>query len=421
MSLHDALTDEQKLALQEVEYWIKTKPSQVFVLRGYAGTGKTFLTQALAERFKGRIVFTAPTNKAVRVLRTTITTKEYRPECRTIYSLLGLRLEPSGEVRELAKPEEEIDLGAYRLVVLDEGSMVNGMLKMYLEQAANSFGFLVLILGDPAQLPPVKELRSPVWDYPHGAQLTTVMRHDNQILTLATAVRKVVDHPAPTILLRSDNSGDQGVWKLSPRELEATIIASADRFRKATDSKVIAWRNITVDAFNKLIRKELFGPLAAVPWNIEDRVIFTAPAKTLDDEPMASTDDEGEVTMVSEGWHPFHGEFKIFNVTIMLDDNRLVVARVLHPESEMAFARKVEQMAQTAREDKRKWKAFWEFKEVFHGLRHAYAITAHRAQGSTYERVFVDYKDILLNQNRQEAYRCLYVAFSRAKRELYMG
>jgi ATP-dependent exoDNAse (exonuclease V) alpha subunit len=67
------------------------------------------------------------------------------------------------------------------------------------------------------------------------------------------------------------------------------------------------------------------------------------------------------------------------------------------------------------------WKKFWAFKESFHSARHAYAITAHRAQGSTYQIAFVDYRDILLNRNRQEAARCLYVATSRPKKELYLA
>ena len=64
---------------------------------------------------------------------------------------------------------------------------------------------------------------------------------------------------------------------------------------------------------------------------------------------------------------------------------------------------------------------FWEFKEAFHKLRHAYAITAHRSQGSTYDTAFVDWRDILLNRNRGEAFRCLYVACTRPKRRLFLN
>ena len=96
-------------------------------------------------------------------------------------------------------------------------------------------------------------------------------------------------------------------------------------------------------------------------------------------------------------------------------------ARVLHEEHEGAFANKTERLAQEAKADKRKWRHFWDLKDAFHSLRHAYAITAHRAQGSTYEHAYVDWRDILLNRNRQEAYRCLYVACTRPKKVLVLG
>jgi exodeoxyribonuclease-5 len=423
-SRFDLLTDEQKLALQEIELWINTKPAKKFVLKGFAGTGKTFVTQALADRIKGRVVFTAPTNKATRVLRQTLTTKDYKPECRTIHSLLGLTLQADGEVKVLASPDEEIDLSRYALVVVDEAGMINGQVMTHIDSAlAAHSNLLFLFLGDAAQLPPVKELKSPVWSLKHSAALSTVMRHDNQILELATRMRKVVDHPAPSIKLETNNSDDEGVWvHPSPQQFCRQIIERSEMLRKPDRAKVIAWRNVTVDEYNKQIRRRIFGPEeAAKPWLYEDRVLFTAPARTLDDEPMASTDDEGTVTNVQESWHPLAADFKIYNVAIMLDDNRPVTARVLHEDSVGAYQSRVELMAQEARANSRKWKAFWEFKDLFHGLRHGYAITAHRAQGSTYDVAFVDWRDILLNRNRQEAFRCLYVACTRAKKELHLG
>lgn len=95
--------------------------------------------------------------------------------------------------------------------------------------------------------------------------------------------------------------------------------------------------------------------------------------------------------------------------------------RVLHPEFEGPYKRRCEQYAEAAKLDKRKWRFFWDFKESFHSLRHAYAITAHRAQGSTYDTALVDMRDILLNQTRREAFQCLYVACTRPKKRLFVG
>lgn len=420
----EMLNDEQKTALEKIKAWLADKSAPpYFLLEGFAGTGKTFAMQALADEIKGRIVFTAPTNKATKVLRDRLKTKDYTPECRTIYSLLGLKLEPNGEVKELSFPEDPIDLTQYALVGVDEASMVNNPVLGHIQTAANTTGVKFLFMGDSAQLPPVGETKSGVWDIEDKAKLETVMRHDNQILALATKIRKVVDHPAPTFKPLNDNDNKGGVF-LCPSAMmfEARVreMAANGGFLKPNGEKVIAWRNVRVDAFNKIIRHQLYGP--EVPtWVEGDRGIFTAPAKDLDDNVVATTDDEGTITRVVEDWHPIYREFKIWRITITLDDNKVIAARVLHEEHLQAYNNRVERLAAEAKADKRKWRHFWDFKDSFHGLRHAYAITAHRSQGSTYDTVFVDWRDVLLNQNRQEAFRCLYVACTRPKRRLYLG
>lgn len=419
--MQPTLNAEQSAALSAIDNFLNGEDS-FFVLSGSAGTGKTFCVRELVNRTKGRFIFTAPTNKATKVLRESVTRDDYKPECRTIYSLLKLRLEANGEVKELKAPEDPIDISAYKAVIVDEASMVNANLFEHIRHAATVFKIKFIFLGDAAQLPPVKELRSPVWELAFGARLTTVMRHDNAILALATALRDQVDKFAPKIRLVASNDGEQGIWKYPGLEFERQIILDVDAgaFVKPNGSKVIAWRNVEVDKFNALIRNRIF-PNASAAWLVGDRVLFTSPAKDLDDEPMASTDDEGEVTRVDTEWHAIHGDMKIYRIAITLDDNRTVVARVLHPESQAAYTRKVEELSAIARSNSRKWKDFWDFKDAFHSIRYAYAITSHRAQGSTYDTAFVYWQDILGNPNRQEAFRCLYVACTRPKRCLVLS
>jgi len=248
------------------------------------------------------------------------------------------------------------------------------------------------------------------------------MRYDNQILKLATAIRLVVDHPAPSIKLATDNSGDEGVWYESAREIENRIIDAAGQglFSKPDCAKAIAWRNVTVDHLNTLIRNKIFD-FPVVPWLVGDRVILLEPANDLDGERVGSTDDEGTVTSATIGEHPMYPEFMIWNISVTLDDNRTISLRVLHESNARAHATRVERLAIEARANRKLWPQFWNFKDAFHKVRHSYAITAHRSQGSTYELVFVNWRDILLNQNRQEAFRCLYVACTRPKKKLFLG
>lgn len=141
----------------------------------------------------------------------------------------------------------------------------------------------------------------------------------------------------------------------------------------------------------------------------------------LDGKKIADTDDEGLVERVDVEYHPEFGNYKTFRITVTTDDNRLIVLRPLHPESVAEHTRELENLAQQAKSNKRLWGKFWDLKEAFHTVRHGYATTAHRSQGSTYETSFVDWRDILVNRNLTEARRCLYVAFTRAKYRVFLN
>lgn len=421
------LNPEQATAVNSILNFLRDYDPEhpFFLLEGYAGTGKTFCMQEVIRQFKSRLIFSAPTNKATKVLRETLTNDHYKPECRTIYSILGLRLEANGEVKELAVPEDPLDLSQFSGIVVDEGSMINAQVMHYISLTAREQGIPFIFMGDPAQLPPVKELRSPIWtlaEEGNYAKLTQVMRHDNQILALVTRIRNLVDHPCPSITIQSDNADGEGVFVQPGVAFRQRILQAADQgvFNEPGRGKVIAWRNVMVDEYNSLIRNQIFNHPEEL-WLPGDRIIATAPAKDLQDEPMAMTDDEGEVTRVSVDWHPLYPEFKVFRISATFDDNRLAVFQVLHPESKAAWERKSVEMAEAAKMNKKLWRNFWEFKDAFHQVRYGYAITAHRAQGSTYDTAFVDWRDILLNRNRQEAFRCLYVACSRPKKRLILN
>lgn len=392
-----------------------------FLLEGAAGTGKTFCVKALINRLKGRLVFTAPTNKATKVLRESVTAPGYKPDCRTIYSLLGLKLEATGEIKELVSPEDPLDLTTFVAVVVDEASMVSSTLMKYIRDTARNQQVRFIFMGDRHQLPPVKEVKSQVWAIGRRAELTKVMRHDNQILALCTSLRAQMSHPAPNFKLVSANDTDEGVWAFGQGPWLERIMeyAQAGWFSKPGMAKVIAWRNVTVDRLNGIIRNAIFDDAASARWLPGDRLVMTAPAKDWEGEAVASTDDEGEVEQVHVAYHPVYGEFKCYALTVTFDDNEQGTVWVLHEDSELAFNREVERRAAEARADKKLWGKFWNFKDSFHSARYAYALTAHRSQGSTYQIVFVDYRDILLNRTRHEAFQCLYVAFSRARKCVY--
>jgi exodeoxyribonuclease-5 len=137
----------QDRALTEVAAWLSDpgRP-QVFRLFGYAGTGKTTLARHLAEHVDGDVAFGAYTGKAALVMRS----KGCR-EARTIHSMIYRPKSLDEETPSFVLNEDSPATHA-SLIVIDECSMVDEEMGRDLL----SFGKKTLVLGDPAQLPPIQ-------------------------------------------------------------------------------------------------------------------------------------------------------------------------------------------------------------------------------------------------------------------------
>ena len=176
-----AWSAEQETALARVGAWLRRGEPQVFRLFGYAGTGKTTLAVHVADDVEGGVVFGAFTGKAALVMRG----KGCR-DASTIHALI-YRSKESQEggpsfVLNRSSPAAKADL-----IVIDECSMVDEALGRDLL----SFGRPVLVLGDPAQLPPVKGAGFFTEAEP-DVMLTEVHRQaqDNPIVRLSMQVRE---------------------------------------------------------------------------------------------------------------------------------------------------------------------------------------------------------------------------------------
>lgn len=422
-------TPEQQLALDMMVEFLQVREEPFFTLSGYAGTGKSYSITLLAKHqradgtpmFKpSEICFTAPTNKAVKVLRAYLNSAglEASPS-KTIYSLLGLSLQANGEVKELKSPDEPVDLSGFKVIVVDEASMINRFLMDAIKDAYDEWKVPFIFMGDPAQLPPVGEVTSPVWKLGTGAGLTTVMRYGNSMLDLATAVRKVVDSPFPSIKIETNPP----VYRWGKAEWLNQIEANLELF-KSGEAKVIAWRNVTVDQHNSYIRGLIFGRAEARKdrWLPGDKIVATEMLKNLEDEIFMRTDEEATILQIAVGFHPKFNEFEIFNLLCEDENGRKVTIRTLTPEGQFHLNNRLNELSMEAKGGKRyKWREFWQLKEAFNAVRHSYAITSHRSQGSSYLKVFVDLEDLMLNRNRQEAFRSLYVACTRQREELHVA
>jgi exodeoxyribonuclease-5 len=174
---------QQAAALDKVAHWFKhdSKTKQVFLLFGYAGTGKTTLARHLAEGVNGDVVFAAYTGKAALMMQ--------RNGCdgaSTIHRLIyEQRVRSDGTFHY--KLDTASSAATAKLIVIDECSMVDDKIAEDLK----TFGVPILVLGDPAQLPPVNGAGY-FTDKTPDVMLTEIHRQaaDSPVLRLATDVRE---------------------------------------------------------------------------------------------------------------------------------------------------------------------------------------------------------------------------------------
>lgn len=407
-------TPEQRVALSAITEFATDmfSTSWYFVFTGPAGSGKTACMLDVAESMKKnslKIVFTAPTNKAAKVLRGVI------GKASTTYKFLNLRVSNAGAIKTIARGKDP-DLSHLDVLVVDEASMVNKQLFSYLQASALKWGYKVVFMGDPYQLPPVNEIESLALKGNLAAALTTVMRHDNQILALATEIRLQIEKAKPTISLKNNNDGNEGVWILEPDDFKMMIFQAAKEgdFSDGETAKVVAWRNVQVAHYNNIIRYGIFGKQAKPGYFLLNERISVGSPCNWGDIPLMHTDEGGVIVGIEEDRHSIYKDFKVFKLSVLPDEAiKPVTLMAIHPDSAADLDNYFSDLSAQAKVKPSLWAQFWEAKEYFHDVRYGYAETAHKAQGSTYRDVYVDSSDIMRNGNTKEAYRCFYVACSR--------
>lgn len=238
-------TSEQERALDAVAAWLKDGRTQVFRLFGYAGTGKSTLARHVAENVDGDVAFGAFTGKAALVMRS-----KGCEDARTIHSLIYRATESETE-EPTFELNEDSEAAKAALIVIDECSMVDEELGRDLL----SFGKKVLVLGDPAQLPPVK-----------GGGYFTEAEPD---VMLTEVHRQAADNPIVrlSMLIREGGRleyGDYGDTRVVPRDgLDPALVTGADQ--------VLVGLNRTRRAYNGRLR-QLRGFSGALPQSGEKLV-----------------------------------------------------------------------------------------------------------------------------------------------------
>lgn len=358
-------SQQQATALKKVADWIKDKRApQVFRLFGFAGTGKTTLAKELAGTVQGQVQFGAFTGKASLVLR-----QKGCHNASTIHSMI-YRLVEDTDGKPTFILNRDSDIAMCQLIIIDECSMVDEELGRDLL----SFGVKVLVLGDPAQLPPVK-----------GAGFFTSQEPD---VLLTDIHRQAADNPIIRLSMDARDGkrlqiGTYGTSKIIRRnDLDRTEVMNADQ--------VIVGLNRTRRTYNARIRK-LKGISSGNPVP-GDRLVCLR--------------NNREKGLLNGGMWEVNSSSSIAGKFLSMRVRSLDDPGVIEPVEASVPIEFFE-----GREEQVPWKVRREHDEFDFG----YVITAHKSQGSQWDKV------VLFDESgcfRDDSWRWIYTGITRASESL---
>jgi exodeoxyribonuclease-5 len=424
-------------------------PRTIFILRGYAGTGKTTLISALVRalpKFRMKSILLAPTGRAAKVI-SNYSGKQAFTIHRKIYRTGGteegfVSLQGNANIDTVFIVDEASMIGEGGSDRMQNGTNLLEDLFTYVNQGENC---RLLLVGDTAQLPPVGLSYSPALDpaylkrlfrVPVGmTELTEVMRQelDSGVLLNATRLRLSIAEDSKQFP-EFQVQGYDDLIRVSGSDL---IDALEDSYRQngADETIVICRSNKRANLYNQQIR-------ARIRWqedeiSIGDHIMivknnyFWLPKESR--AGFIANGDTAEIVSIRK-YYSVHG-FRFADVTIRLLDypeeaefDARIILDTLTAESPALTSAQQQQLFESVAADYAdagsKGAIYRKMKEdpFFNALqvKFAYAVTCHKAQGGQWNTVFIEQGYITEEMINSDFLRWLYTALTRATSRVYL-
>ena len=444
-------TQEQSNIIQDLsDFVLDIEMQEIFLLRGYAGTGKTSLINGLVQAlntYKIRSVLLAPTGRAAKVI-TQYTHKAAYTIHKKIYRQKGSK-------DAMGKFVLGDNLHKNTLFIVDEASMISNkgigktsvfgsglLLDDLIRFVFSGERCKLILIGDEAQLPPVGSVLSPAlskekliqYMYPvYSGKLTEVIRQQKLqgILANATSIRQWQKEEKFEIKIQTKTFQD--VIPITGTELIEEISSCYDN-DGIEQTIVICRSNKRANRFNMGIRNQVLykeeqlsvGDLIMI---VKNNYFWTEDEEEID---FIANGDIAEITHIFD--HEEMYGFSFINVSIRLIDyndlelNVKLLTNTLSTETPSLSTEENKKLFYTILEDYKELKTKkTQYQKVksnpyFNALqiKYAYAITCHKAQGGQWQNVFIDQGYITDEMIDKEYLKWLYTAFTRAINKLYL-
>lgn len=459
------LTEQQNKVLDQIVAFMRSD-AQVFILRGYAGTGKTTMVKVIADFIAETrsVALMAPTGRAARVLAQ----KAGRSAAtihKTIYGACRMKADGGKDDAaadfKLVFPVRECAEGGRIMAIIDEASMVcsrtvtqelyvfgtDNLMEDLLTWVRPAFGGKLIFVGDPAQLPPVGEpvsnaLRAEFFQEKGlrvmEAELTEVLRQKggSVILKNAMMIRDLLQKSRRNNLVFDEQAGD--VETVAPEQFLDRYI-SCRKEQSVPDSVLICYSNKSATGYNRDVRAALYGADEPIRESDVLQVVQNNYCLNLMNGEFVKVVSVGERELQSAPVYVQKGaakekvliELKFVRVKVACDDgvgmSCLLLEDLLTSDKPNLAVDEAKALYINFRMRHPKLKEGTEIfaatlmqDEYFNALRakYGYAVTGHKCQGGEWDSVFVDYTG--RTGLSDDCLRWAYTATTRARNTLYV-
>src|SRR5436305_361825 len=363
-------TPQQDAALEAVADWLKAKPGKngtppVFRLFGYAGTGKTTLARQIADGVDGEVRLAPFTGKAALVMRS-----KGCDNASTIHSLI-YRARESGVEQPSVELWDDAPASKAKLIVIDECSMVDAELGRDLM----SFECPLLVLGDPAQLPPIA-----------GGGFFTNVEPDAM---LTEVHRQAQNDPIVRMSMDIREGRSLSVGRYGEREVVARAALDPDRVMGA--DQVLVGRNNTRRAYNMRVRQRQ---------NIDD------PLPVAGDKLVCLRNNRKKALFNGGLWRvksrsQSRSKSRILSMRLSPEEDAGIKVTKVSVRTD-CFEGGIEQIP-------------WEQRKPYDEFDYGYVLTVHKSQGSQWDDVVLFDESFAFQDSRA---RWLYTGITRAAKRL---